>query len=623
MYECLGWRTNDKSFAGRAARQTIRTVFSHRGDADDFLSRHRALCSELPHRPLAERQRVADHLLRVAADFRSLQTAWNKTADRPRAAGPDGIRQDDLPVYVRHQLFRMIGNLLEPGQYQASEPRRVDIPKPNGKTRPIDVANLADNLAGRTLAQAITPFLDPGLTSWCMGGRENHNREMALVWAVNTAERKNRWKCIAQDVSDAFPSVPRSRLWQVLRSRMLTPTTVEQIERLIGYGRKATGIPQGNPLSPFLLNIYLDQYLDRPWLKRHWELPIIRYIDDVLLLLTDNDDPGQIHDELAQMVQSAGMRLKHPKNQAIQDLSQGQAVEWIGYRISWRNGTWYVGVGGAAWDNLSTRLRDCHLADNPPLAAESVIQGWIGQQGACYHPETVMANVALVVQAAQAVAFGEIASPSVLQGLWEQAYSRFLARATVYRDCLPTYGAHVGCSADRQFTAIRGCRGGAGPKPVPPHLFAKPADFLIWTDGSALKRENGQATGGWAYVILNRHHIIIDQGSGWMDRTTNNRMELMAVVRALAALPVGTRIDLFTDSKYVIDSSDRARKWRQHNWHKTNGVVKNHDLIGEMLTLCEQRFARFSKVKAHSGNTYNEIVDREASRQATLGITQN
>ncbi len=616
MYKSLGRRTNCQPFAGRAARQSIRTVFSHRGDADEFLRRHREMCSELPSKARADRQRVTDHLLCVAADFRSAKIAWKKTANDPRAAGPDGIRQGDLPVHVQTLLIKMIGEQLGEGGYQAGETRRVNIPKPNGKTRPIDVSNLADSLASRMLAMATTPFLDPGLTPWCVGGRENHDREMALVWVLETAERENRRRLIAQDVQNAFPSVPRSRLRQVLLSRQLTPQTVGQIEKLIGSGKKGRGIPQGNPLSPLLLNLYLDQCLDRPWLKVHPDMPIIRYVDDVLLMLGDKSDPEEYHRELNQQVQAAGMSLKHPMEEAICDLSQGGSVDWIGYRVSWTNGTWHVGVGKSTWDNLGLRLRECHRAQNPPMAAMGVIQGWVGQQGACYHPDTVESNVTKIVRTARESTFGEIAIPKELLGLWERAYARFMARATVYSACLPAYGACDGGFADRCFTAIRGRRGGADYSSVPPHLFDKNAEFHIWTDGSALVQGNKQPPGGWAYVILNRHYKLVHSNSGCNAKTTNNRMELFAVIQALVSLPAETRVDLYTDSQYVIDCAHRSREWQQRKWRGSKGVISNHDLVSELLTLCENRYVHFCKVKGHSGNYYNDMVDHEANRQA-------
>lgn len=621
MYESLGRRANSQSLVGRDARQELRSVFFHTGDADDFLRRHREICSGLPSMTRAERQEVADQLLRVAADFRSAKTAWARTANDPRAAGPDGIRQEDLPGHVQHQLFRMLGDLIEPGHYQAGKTRRVNIPKSNGKPRPIDIANLADSLASRMLAQAITPFLDLGLTPWCVGGRENHGREMALVWAMITAEKGNRWVWIAQDVRDAFPSIPRPRLRQVLLSKQLSDTTVEQIEKLIGPGAKGRGIPQGNPLSPLLLNVYLDQCLDRPWLRAHRDTPIIRYVDDVLLMLGETSDPEDCHRELDRTVQSAGMRLKHPMDKATRDLSEGEAVDWIGYRVSRTNGTWLVEVGESSWDRLALRLQDCHMADHPPRAAESVLQGWVSQQGACYHPDTVDASVTKVVQAARAAAFGEIAVPTALLGLWERAHARYQAKAAVYRTCLPVYCAHdEGSSADRHITAIRGRRGGAGNRPVPPPFYSNSVDYQIWTDGSKLERPDKQLIGGWAFVILNRFKRIVAQISGCVERTTNNRMELMAVIRALESLEPETRAEVYTDSQYVIHCAYHAREWHRNKWHKkSSGLVKNHDLIGQLLDLCQSRYIQFKKVKGHSGDPLNELVDQEANRQALNG----
>jgi ribonuclease HI len=95
---------------------------------------------------------------------------------------------------------------------------------------------------------------------------------------------------------------------------------------------------------------------------------------------------------------------------------------------------------------------------------------------------------------------------------------------------------------------------------------------------------------------------------------------LFATNRALAALPVGKKIDLYTDSQYVVTCANKARSWRQQQWHGNNGVISNHDLVNELLTLCEHRHVNFYKVRGHTGNYFNEVVDYEANRQAAQGL---
>ena len=103
--------------------------------------------------------------------------------------------------------------------------------------------------------------------------------------------------------------------------------------------------------------------------------------------------------------------------------------------------------------------------------------------------------------------------------------------------------------------------------------------------------------------------------SGKEPNTTNNRMELTAVIKALEALKKPCTLKIFTDSKYVVDSINKgwAEKWQQHNWITSNKKkVLNPDLWQKLLSLLEPHKAEFIWVKGHSGHPENELCDRMA-----------
>lgn len=132
----------------------------------------------------------------------------------------------------------------------------------------------------------------------------------------------------------------------------------------------------------------------------------------------------------------------------------------------------------------------------------------------------------------------------------------------------------------------------------------------IYTDGAC---SGNPGVGGWASVLLYEQHKKELYGND--KETTNNRMELTAVIEALKALKRPCNVTLYSDSKYVIDSinKDWVYKWEANNWIKSDRKpALNTDLWKELLALLEVHNVKFVWVKGHNGNEYNERCDELA-----------
>ena len=112
--------------------------------------------------------------------------------------------------------------------------------------------------------------------------------------------------------------------------------------------------------------------------------------------------------------------------------------------------------------------------------------------------------------------------------------------------------------------------------------------------------------------------------SGGYRLTTNNRMELLAVIKALEALNQPCQVTLHSDSRYVVDAIAKgwAKKWRANGWQRNKREkAVNPDLWGTLLDLCEKHEVEFRWVRGHAGDVENERCDRlavEASHQPDL-----
>jgi ribonuclease HI len=138
----------------------------------------------------------------------------------------------------------------------------------------------------------------------------------------------------------------------------------------------------------------------------------------------------------------------------------------------------------------------------------------------------------------------------------------------------------------------------------------------IYTDGACI---GNPGNGGWAALLLYKENK--KQISGFEKETTNNRMELKAVIEALKTIKdQNFEIKIYTDSKYVIDGITKwVKSWKNNSWKTaTNKPVKNNDL----WKILDDEVAKFSIiwywVKGHSGNQYNEFVDKLARKSALL-----
>ena len=146
------------------------------------------------------------------------------------------------------------------------------------------------------------------------------------------------------------------------------------------------------------------------------------------------------------------------------------------------------------------------------------------------------------------------------------------------------------------------------------------ASLKIYTDGGC---SGNPGPGGWAYVMVletYQGHKVVEESSGGEKDTTNNRMELTAVIESLKSLKTAAadpksalprQAVIFTDSQYVQKGiTDWIHKWKKNAWRTSDKKpVKNQDLWIELDSLAGDLSPGWEWVKGHAGNTYNERCD--------------
>lgn len=133
----------------------------------------------------------------------------------------------------------------------------------------------------------------------------------------------------------------------------------------------------------------------------------------------------------------------------------------------------------------------------------------------------------------------------------------------------------------------------------------------LYTDGAC---SGNPGAGGWAAILV--YNGIEKEISGYNKETTNNRMEVFAVIQGLKKLNQSCDVTVYSDSAYVCNAFNEQwiDSWRRNNW-KTAGKdkVKNEDLWKQLLFETERHVVRFVKVKGHADNEYNNRCDKLAT----------
>lgn len=136
----------------------------------------------------------------------------------------------------------------------------------------------------------------------------------------------------------------------------------------------------------------------------------------------------------------------------------------------------------------------------------------------------------------------------------------------------------------------------------------------LYTDGAC---RGNPGAGGWAAILV--YKDVVKEICGGEADTTNNRMELTAVIRGLAALKEPCDVILTSDSKYVIDALKLGwvYSWQKRGWRRADGKkALNDDLWRELVKEYERHSVTLVWVKGHNGHTYNERCDELATREA-------
>ena len=407
-----------------------------------------------------------EHLASSIAEPENLRLAWDTlAADGGDAAGPNGAHYDDFTNREIWEIVRALSKIIKERRYCVGAIRRVLVPKGGNRGyRTISIMNIEDRVVHRAVSQLLQPLAERLFDPRSFGGRPWRNPWHAVAHADLLVRSEKHLVWITEDIKSAFDQVPLGRMMDVVRLRFPDRRLCKIVERVIEYPKRSKGLRQGSSLSLLLMNLYLDHFLDRRWRRLHPNVPLLRYVDDILLMCPASEDPQRLYQDLRRMLEAAAMPLKGCPENAIQDVSTGQTVRWLGYDatatvagvklhvpISDASGEWRV--------KLSEKLMLAHTKKNPPQAVRNAIRSMFEYFGPCYPHSDQQRAYELVRSLAEEYAFEEFLPFGPFKRQWHNAYYRFKNLQTLV-DAEFRSARSKGCSS--QLGAARSCADTSG-----------------------------------------------------------------------------------------------------------------------------------------------------------------
>jgi RNA-directed DNA polymerase len=267
---------------------------------------------------------------------RTLAVAWAKVRANKGAAGVDGQSIDRFQAKAELYLSELAMALRE-GTYRPRAIRRVDIPKGDGRTRPLGIPTVKDRIVQQAVRLVVEPIFESGFRDGSYGFRPGRGCQDALR-EVDRLIKEGFTHVVDADLASYFDTIPHGRLMVRIEAKVIDGGVLDLIrgwleaDILKGLERwtPTQGSPQGAVISPLLANIYLDP-LDSVMAARGYRM--VRYADDFVILCRTQADAEQALALVQSWVTENGLAL-HPDKTQVGDCRQpGQGFEFLGYRV--------------------------------------------------------------------------------------------------------------------------------------------------------------------------------------------------------------------------------------------------------------------------------------------------
>ncbi len=266
----------------------------------------------------------------------TLDIAWQRVARNKGAAGVDGQSIERFSRRSDMYLAELQASLAN-GSYQPSPVKRVEIPKADGKTRPLGIPTVKDRIVQTALKMVIEPIFEVQFRPGSCGFRPGRGCKDALR-EVDRLLKEGYTHVVDADLKSYFDTIPHDRLMALVEGSISDGRVLALIDSFlqqeiisdVARWQPTTGPPQGAVLSPLLANLYLhplDVLMEQSGYR------MVRYADDFVILCATEAEAAEALCQVRTWVNANGLTL-HPDKTRIGDSRQkGQGFDFLGYRF--------------------------------------------------------------------------------------------------------------------------------------------------------------------------------------------------------------------------------------------------------------------------------------------------
>lgn len=266
----------------------------------------------------------------------TLELAWTKVQANKGAAGVDGQSVERFAAKAEEYLSEL-ATALRDGSYLPHAVKRVEIPKGDGRTRPLGIPTVKDRIAQQAVRLVIEPIYESGFCDGSYGFRPGRGCHDALR-EVDRLLKEGYTHVVDADLQACFDTIPHARLMAQVEERISDGRVLDlirgwlkaEILRELERWTPTEGTPQGAVISPLLANIYLDP-LDRLMAERGYRM--VRYADDFVILTRSHAEAEAALALVRAWVAANDLRLHPGKTRVANCRKKGSGFEFLGYRF--------------------------------------------------------------------------------------------------------------------------------------------------------------------------------------------------------------------------------------------------------------------------------------------------
>lgn len=254
----------------------------------------------------------------------------HKTMDGKKAVGIDGVTKEDYGRNLEENLDKLVGRLKQKS-YKPQPARKVEIPKDNGKTRPLSIYCYEDKLVQEALKRVLEAVFEPHFYDEMWGFRPNRGCHKAIQSLNVMLEKRPTSYVLDADIKGFFDHINHDWAVRFIESRIKDPNIIRLVRRMLKggiledyrYEKTEEGSGQGSVCSPIIANIYMH-YVLVWWFKEKMQ-PSFRgysgltvYADDFVVVFQYKDDAERFYEHLKKRMEHFGMTLEENKTRLIE-----------------------------------------------------------------------------------------------------------------------------------------------------------------------------------------------------------------------------------------------------------------------------------------------------------------